>query len=258
MSNHGRIVWHDLNTTDLPRSRAFYSELFGWNVSEHGQWNFIAPAGETQHFGTMIAHDPKGNVPSHWVPYLTVPNLDAAISEVAGAGGKITVPKMPAGTTGHFSYALDPQMAAFALWQYAPDSPGKPEIDGPSPPLGHFCWDELLTSDPEAALKFYARVVGYESEASTVPGMQYTLFLRPDKRADGTRRQGAGMMKLPPGVPHPFWLSYVFVSDCDRTAEKAKALGGQIVAAPMNIPNVGRIATLLDPTNAAIGIIAAS
>ncbi|HEX4460388.1 MAG TPA: VOC family protein [Polyangia bacterium] len=255
-NQQGRIVWHDLNTTDLPRSKAFYSELFGWNVSEHGPWNFIAPPGETQHFGTMIGHEAAANIPSHWVPYLTVANIDAAITEAAGAGGKITVPKRPAGETGHFSYVLDPQMASFALWQYSDKSPGKPEHDGGPPRTGHFIWDELMTSDPEAAAKFYTRVVGYETkEAAQVPGMHYTLFQRPATRADGTKREAGGMMKSPPGVVHPYWLSYVCVDDCDRSAAKAKSLGGKVAAGPMDIPQVGRIATLLDPTGAAIGIM---
>jgi uncharacterized protein len=253
MSNRGRVVWHDLNTNDIDGARRFYGELFGWNISAHGQWNFIAPAGEAQHFGTMIQHEPAEKIPPHWLPYLTVTDLEAAIAKVPAAGGKILVPKMPAGTTGHFSYVSDPQGAVFALWQYA-DSPGKPELDA-APPAGHFCWDELLTSDPAAATKFYGELIGYASEPSAVPGMEYTLWLREAKRPDGKRRQAAGLMKLPPGMTHPCWLSYVAVAGCDQAAERAKTLGATVVFGPVNIPDVGRIATLLDPTGAAIAII---
>ena len=30
----GRVVWHDLMTTDPDKARAFYSELFGWTTDE--------------------------------------------------------------------------------------------------------------------------------------------------------------------------------------------------------------------------------
>jgi predicted enzyme related to lactoylglutathione lyase len=253
MSMQGRVVWHDLNTNDIDKSRRFYSELFGWNIDMQGQWNFIGAANETQHFGTMMQLDASLGLPSHWLPYLTVENLDAAIAAVPGAGGKILLGKMPAGTTGHFSYVADPQAAAFALWQYS-DATGKPEQDTP-PPAGHFVWDELVTSDPAAAEKFYSSLIGFKTEKVEMPGMQYTLWLRDAKRPDGKPRQAGGMMQLPPTVSHPFWLSYVAVDDCDASAARAKSLGATIVSPPMNIPNVGRAATLLDSTQAAVAII---
>jgi predicted enzyme related to lactoylglutathione lyase len=254
MSIQGRVVWHDLNTTDLDKSKRFYGELFSWNLKADGPWTFIQLGNDAQHFGTVIVHDAKENVPSHWVPYLTVENIDSAIAAVTKAGGKINVPKTPAGKTGHFSYAMDPQGAPFALWQYTGETAPKPEIDTP-PPAGNFCWDELLTSDTEAAEKFYGSIIGYKTEHMEMPGMRYTLWLREAKRPDGKPRQAGGMMKLPPMVPHPFWLSYVAVENCDQSVEKAKRLGANITSPPMDIPNVGRFATMLDPTMAAIAIL---
>jgi predicted enzyme related to lactoylglutathione lyase len=255
MSAQGRVVWHDLNTTDLEKSKRFYGELFAWHVQSEGQWSFISLGKDTQHFGTVIQHDPKHNIPSHWVPYITVEDLDSGIAAVTKAGGNIRVPKTPAGKTGHFSYCADPQGASFALWQYSDGTP-KPEQDTP-PPAGNFCWDELLTSDTAAAEKFYSTIIGYGTEHMEMPGMRYTLWLRPNasKRPDGKTRQAGGMMKLPPMVPHPFWLSYVAVADCDQSVEKAKRLGANITSPPMDIPNVGRFATMLDPTMAAIAIL---
>ena len=63
-----------------------------------------------------------------------------------------------------------------------------------------------------------------------------------------------GMMKCPhPGLP-AHWLAYVNVPDVDAAAAAAAKLGGQIVVPPMDIPTVGRIAVLVDPQGAAIGI----
>jgi predicted enzyme related to lactoylglutathione lyase len=255
MSTQGRVVWHDLNTTDLEKSRRFYGELFAWQLHSEGQWTFISLGKAEQHFGTVIQHDPKEGIPSHWVPYITVENIDNGIAAATKAGGKIILGKTPAGKTGQFSYVSDSHGAIFALWQYSDGSP-KPEQDTP-PPAGSFCWDELLTPDPDAAEKFYTHVIGYKTEHMEMPGMRYTLWLRPDapKRPDGKVRQAGGMMKQPPEVPRPFWLSYVAVADCDQSVEKAKRLGAVITSPPVDIPNVGRFTTVLDTTMAPIAML---
>ena len=256
MSNpvQGRVVWHDHNTTDLESAKRFYGELFSWSIKSEGQWHFIYSGSDQNHFGTINKLDGQHKIPSHWVPYFAVENIDHAIAAATKAGGKIQLPKTAAGKTGHFSYVMDPQQAVFALWQYGGESGPKPEMDGP-PPAGQFCWDELITSDTASAETFYTTVIGYKTEHMEMPGMRYTLWLRDAKRPDGKPRQAAGMMKMPPGVPHPLWLSYVSVADCDASTERAKKLGATITSPPMDIPNVGRFTTMLDPTMAPIAIL---
>jgi uncharacterized protein len=46
----------------------------------------------------------------------------------------------------------------------------------------------------------------------------------------------------------------VSVEDVDSVATRAKSLGGKIIVEPVDIPDVGRIAVLLDPQGAAIGL----
>lgn len=251
MSVQGRVVWHDLNTSDLEKSKRFYSELFGWRLESAGEWALIHAADEKDHFGAMML--PHAGTPSHWVPYFAVNDLDKVTAALPGAGGKLHLGKTPAGKTGEFAIAGDPQGAVFSAFQYTGGEP-KPEQDTPPAP-GHFCWDELLTADPDAAAKFYGSVLGLGTEHMEMPGMRYTLFLRDVKRTDGKPRQAAGMMKKPDMVPHTFWLSYVAVADCDQSMEKAKRLGATITSPPMEIPNVGRFSTLLDSTMAPIAIL---
>ncbi len=254
MSIQGRVVWHDLNTTDIEKAKRFYGEMFAWSIKAEGQWHLIYPGDNPQeHFGAVMALDAKRNLPSHWLPYIAVESLDDAMGKVQKAGGKVHMGKTPAGKTGNFAVCGDPQQATFVLWQYNEGEP-KAERDAP-PPAGRFCWDELLTSDPEGAESFYTQALGFKTEHMEMPGMRYTLWLRGAKKPDGKPREGGGMMKMPPGVPHPFWLSYVSVADCDASVDKAKRLGATITSPPMDIPNVGRYAALLDPTMAAISIL---
>ena len=253
MSVQGRIVWHDLMTNDVEKARRFYGELFAWRIKEEGHWSLIYAAEGDEHFGAVMPIQGPPSTPPHWIPYLAVKNLDAAIAAIPAAGGRLRTGKMNAGKTGTFAVAADPQGASFTAWQYT-EGEGKPESDA-SPATGHFCWDELLTSDTVAAEAFYGKVFGYGVEKMPLPGIEYSLFLREAKNAKGNRRQAAGLMKLPPGVPHPFWMSYVVVASCDATMEKAKRLGATLPMPALDVPTVGRFTTILDTSMAAIGIL---
>src|ERR1035437_848492 len=95
--------------------------------------------------------------------------------------------------------------------------------DNNCPPMtaGLFGWNELITSDIEAAKQFYAAVFGWTSETMAVaPGWDYTLF----KRGDTTV---AGMIYLEPEMcpAKPQWLSYVFSDDVAADLAKAQAAG---------------------------------
>ncbi len=253
MSIQGKVVWHDLMTADVEASKRFYGELFGWRVKAEGDWNLIYGAKGDEHFGSMIVIDGKQPVPSHWSPYFAVTDLDAAMEKTKGAGGKVFTKKMAAGTTGHFAVAADPFGAGFTLWQYA-SGHAKPESDDPAK-HGEFCWEELLTADPAGATAFYEKLLGVTHKTVDMGTMEYTLLNRDENQADGMPRQTGGIMKMPDGVPHPFWCSYVWVSDCDAAVEKAQRLGAKVMVPAANIPNVGRFSSLLDPTLVPISIL---
>lgn len=118
-------------------------------------------------------------------------------------------------------------------------------------PYGSFVWYELMTTDTAAARAFYGHVAGWTAEVTEIAGPPYTLFAAPDG-------QVAGMMTLPDdlrakGVP-PCWTGYVGVEDVDASAALAQTLGGSMCCPPMDIPNVGRFATVADPQGAVIAL----
>ena len=67
---------------------------------------------------------------------------------------------------------------------------------------------------------------------------------------------GIGGAMAPPmdGMP-PFWGIYFAVADCDATVAKAKELGANVLNGPMDVPEVGRMAALMDPQGAAFSVI---
>src|SRR5437764_2929569 len=71
------------------------------------------------------------------------------------------------------------------------------------------------------------------------------------KVGDGT---GGGLLKNPmPGVPS-FWLAYVLVDDIGAATRKAESLGAKIVKDSIEVPDMGWLSIIADPTGAALGL----
>lgn len=116
---------------------------------------------------------------------------------------------------------------------------------------GAFSWSELLTSDVEAAKKFYEALFCWEFELfDSDPAAQYTIV-----KVGG--EMVAGIMKTPPQCTNqpPCWGTYITVDDIDATAAKIEKLGGKIIVAPMDIPTVGRFCVFTDPQGAVLSAI---
>jgi hypothetical protein len=110
---------------------------------------------------------------------------------------------------------------------------------------GAFGWFELMTTDVDAAKKFYADLFTWTTEDMPMEDMDYTVI-----KVEGD--QVAGMMPLPTdsGEMPPTWGIYITVNDVDATINKAKELGGKILVEPRDIPDVGRFCVIQDPQGA--------
>lgn len=244
----GRFVWHELHTTDRPKASKFYSTLLGWETKEvpmgPGEPYTLCLMNGKDHAGITKSMAPAG-VPSHWIPYIAVDDVDKSAAKVTELGGKILMAPTDIPNVGRFAPVMDPQGAPFALYKGQNPYPEEPA----TPPVSAFCWEELMTSDPEAAAKFYSTLLGYTVESKDMGPMGTYRIL---KRGD---RQTAGIMKLPPGAPpRSAWLEYIHVADVDGSLRNAKEIGATQLMPPMDIPNIGRFAVLGDPTGAAVAL----
>lgn len=108
-------------------------------------------------------------------------------------------------------------------------------------------WYELMTSDPDAATRFYDAAIGWKVGPPPGEGMDYRMI-------DAGDAAVGGVMAITPdmaaGGATPGWLFYACVDDVDGKAEQAKGLGGQVLVPPTDIPGVGRFAFLVDPQGA--------
>ena len=70
-------------------------------------------------------------------------------------------------------------------------------------------------------------------------------------------RMNAGMVPMDEkwGDMPPHWMPFFAVADTDATVAKVKELGGQVGVEPFDIPQVGRMAVVMDPQGAAFTVI---
>ena len=119
--------------------------------------------------------------------------------------------------------------------------------------MAGFTWYELMTSDAEAAKRFYGEVVDWEIEDLGGAHSGYSIL-----KAGG--RGIAGLMNLPAEAcekgTQPGWIGYVGVADADAAAARLEAAGGAILRAPADIPEVGRFAVVTDPGGAPFMLLA--
>jgi len=244
----GTFCWIELSTTDGPSAKKFYSEVFGWTAED-------SPVGPGMVY-TMLrlngndvgALYEKGeamkDVPTVWSSYISVKNADETVAKAKSLGATIFKEAFDVMDVGRMAVITDPTGATFCIWE-----PKKHHGIGTKGETNTLCWNELLTNDTARAGDFYAKLFGWTAKSHGAP-MEYTEFSLADASF-------AGMMQIQPhmGPIPPHWGIYFAVADCDATAQKAASLGATLCVPPMDIENVGRFSTILDPQGAPFSII---
>jgi predicted enzyme related to lactoylglutathione lyase len=114
--------------------------------------------------------------------------------------------------------------------------------------VGKVVWHDHGSPDPAKAREFYSALFGWEFETFGPGEFDYEMI-----RANGQTHGGFGS---PPGNPPPHWMGSVLVDDVEVAVEQARNAGGKILAEPMDIPEVGRLAVIADPQGAVIAAFA--
>ena len=248
----GTPSWTDLASPDLAASRQFYGSLFGWDFSEEdtGDPNnpYVMVRQDGKDVAGMMKLSPEmqaGGMPPVWSTYVTVTDVDAATTKAKELGGTVLNGPMDVMDAGRMTVIADPTGAVFCIWQ-PKETIGAEIVNEPV----SLTWNELMSPDIDAAKQFYGGLFGWKGDAMNMggEGPEYTVWML----GEG----GIGGAMAPPmeGMP-AFWGVYFAVADCDATVEKAKELGASVLNGPMDVPEVGRMAALMDPQGAAFSVI---
>ncbi len=121
----GTVCWMDLNTPDPTRAVKFYSDVFGWKVTEDTDDD---PPSGYKHIqngedfigGIPPVRDNNSRTPPHWLAYFQVSNCDATAARAKQLGARFLLEPMTMENVGRFGILADPQGAALAIFQAMP------------------------------------------------------------------------------------------------------------------------------------------
>jgi predicted enzyme related to lactoylglutathione lyase len=261
MAQHGAFIWYELMTTDVAGAKAFYGEVVGWTIAGEGM---TMPDGSEYRMihrsdggfaGGVLTISPEmaahGTRPT-WMGYIHHPDVDGAAKAITEAGGTVHMPPMDMEGVGRMAMVSDPQGAM--LYVLNPTAPaGQPNAtsdvfayDKPQ----HMRWNELQTTDQDAAVALYTDLFGWRQEGAMPMGPlgDYKFFYH------GEGMIGAVMPKMP-DVPQSAWTFYVGVDDIDRAAKAVTAAGGRHLGPIEQIPGGEFSLHVMDPQGAPIGLV---
>ena len=109
-----RINFIELPARDLGAARTFYSTVFGWKLTDFGPSYSCTTNGDVD----LGLQGDLTEAPSAPLPVVLVDDIEAAVTAVEAAGGRISKPifSFPGGRRFHF---LDPNGLELAIMQAA-------------------------------------------------------------------------------------------------------------------------------------------
>jgi hypothetical protein len=240
----GQFIWRELICPDVAKAKGFYGELFGWTFRDSDMGSFVysvAQVGERGVAGFMpLSAMPQPAPPPCWTSYVSAADVDATVALAEQNGGFAPMKPQSIPGVGRFAMIGDPTGGFLGLMHgESGDMPAQMP-----PPLGTFCWETLNTTDVEKAKAFYTKVIGWTITGG--PGNNMAVF-------QAGEAQVADAEAAPPGVPS-HWLAHVVVEKLEPAREKAERLGAKIMMPVIDIPQVGRIAIIMDPFGAALSL----
>jgi predicted enzyme related to lactoylglutathione lyase len=118
------FAWAELNSRGIQASIPFYSHVFGWTHITRPMSEGMGEYTEFQLDGVSLAGGVEMNrmvpaeVPSYWMVYFGVADVDGAYQAALGAGAREMLPPRDF-PGGRFAIVGDPQGAAFGLLRMA-------------------------------------------------------------------------------------------------------------------------------------------
>jgi predicted enzyme related to lactoylglutathione lyase len=113
----GSFTWSELHSSDVAKSKEFYSEVFGWGWGGAPEYAEVQVGGRS--IAGLMARPPglPAEVPDNWLIYFGSADLDADVERATELGATVVVPPTAIPNMGRFSVIMDPQGGSFAIFQ---------------------------------------------------------------------------------------------------------------------------------------------
>jgi predicted enzyme related to lactoylglutathione lyase len=112
------FVHVELNSTDVPKAKAFYGALFSWKLEDAQMgplaYTMVKPGSGT---GGGIMQQLIPGAPSFWLSYVEVEDIAAATAKAKSLGAKVMKDVTEVPGAGWLSIIVDPTGAMLGLWK---------------------------------------------------------------------------------------------------------------------------------------------
>jgi hypothetical protein len=113
----GAFIWSELATSDMAKSKAFYSEVFGWGWAGADEYAEAQVSGRTIGGVMPRPENMPPEAPDNWTVYFGSADVDADVKKATDLGASVLVEPREIPDTGRFAVLMDPQGAVFAFFQ---------------------------------------------------------------------------------------------------------------------------------------------
>jgi len=120
----GTIGWTDLTVDDADSIRDFYGRVVGWKplpvaMGSYQDYNMTAPGSGEPRAGICHKRGANAGLPSQWLIYITVADLNLSIARCKELGGDVVSGPTTMGDMGRFCVIRDPAGAVAGLFEQA-------------------------------------------------------------------------------------------------------------------------------------------
>jgi predicted enzyme related to lactoylglutathione lyase len=117
------MCWNELASRDLPAATSFYSDVFGWTMKVDSEGDFAGytqfQVGDRVVGGMMPMPDMvPAEVPSHWMVYFTVDDVDATVATATKLGGALVNGPIDMPSLGRFAIVSGPSGEVFSVIRF--------------------------------------------------------------------------------------------------------------------------------------------
>lgn len=237
ISRAGEFVWRDLVSVNPQESAKFYSDVFGWQISEveGASPTYFTIRNRGKLIGGILEFPEKSKVDGNeWLSTMSARNVSEIAAKVPMNGGQVfTDPSMVEGR-GEYLVVVDPSGGIVALLDSESGDPQSEKAGS-----NDWLWTELWSNDPTSVVSFYEGM-GYSFEEESDDDRPYWVMKQGDKLV-------AGMMQSPVDNARSMWLPYIKVDDVDAMSERVVRMGGRVISEPQDDVRQGTLALCLDP-----------
>lgn len=217
----GRIIWHDLFSSNPQSSMDFYGRIAGWQYETEHATDFAWGGGEKDFIlalldgeaGAGFAQTPEA-FPDSWIAYVEVADVDASCALAQEIGGTILREPFEVPGVGRNALLRDPAGALIGLALSRHDYPAPTRQFGP---------EVYLSGRSEFPVGFYSEL--------------FDWALSPASRSTNTDGRIIGPLSIDIGRhviasaqnTQAIWLPSVRVDDARRAAQEAEVLKAQLL-----------------------------